>query len=282
MVPRAYLADSTQARKLAMQRRSIWKILFVGLACFAFAGSVAADNQQADRDFRVETDVFIGSEKQPFAQNLTIFTSGLIYDFPLVGPDVITVFDPVRGRFVLLDAKRKVKTTLTTDHIREFNAAIKARAAEIPGAFAFAANPKFKTSFDEETGWLTLASEPLTYRVKGTEPKSKETVRSYQQFADWYKRLSALRPGGMPPFARIELNRAVASRGWVPDEVELTIVPSSRLLGRNLKVRSRHLFNWRLSNTDEKRVSRAGDHMANFQTVTPDDFWNTREIAARE
>ena len=48
-------------------------------------------------DFRVETDVFVGGEKEPVAQNVTLFSGGLVYDFPLIGPQEITVFDAARG-----------------------------------------------------------------------------------------------------------------------------------------------------------------------------------------
>lgn len=34
-------------------------------------------------DFRVETDVFIGTDKDPIAENLTLFSDGQVYDFVL-------------------------------------------------------------------------------------------------------------------------------------------------------------------------------------------------------
>ncbi|MCU0875712.1 MAG: hypothetical protein MUE50_25550, partial [Pirellulaceae bacterium] len=37
-------------------------------------------------DFRIETDVFLGAEKEPVAQSVTLFSGGLVYDFPLIGP----------------------------------------------------------------------------------------------------------------------------------------------------------------------------------------------------
>jgi hypothetical protein len=72
----------------------------------------------------------------------------------------------------------------------------------------------------------------------------------------------------LPPFARIELNRVLLAKGLVPEEVELTVSPPNRLVSRKTVIRSRHLLNWRLSNTDRKRVDGAGNELATFQAVS--------------
>jgi hypothetical protein len=235
----------------------------------------------AGEEFRVETDVFVGSQKKPVAQNLTLFTSGLVYDFPLMGPSDIAVLDPSRGRFVLLDTQRKLKTTLTTQELLEFTAAMKAQAQEAEGVVGFAVNPHFEQSFDEAAGRLTLASKWMTYRLQGRKPKQPDAVGIYRQFADWYARLNATRPGNLPPFARLELNKASAERGLIPEEVELTVAPSNRLVGRTLVVRSRHLINWRLANTDRQRIEEAGDHLVNFQAVKFREYYQDDQLAAK-
>lgn len=246
--------------------------LVVGLS---FVSSAAAE------DFRVETDVFVAKQKEPFAQNLTLFTDGLVYDFPLLGPEEITVLDPGRGRFVLLDVKRKVKTTLTTKELLEITAAIKTHAPDMDGVFAFAANPRFEPQFDAANNTLTLRSDTLTYQAKGAPPKFAAAVSLYQQFADWYARLNALRPGSLPPFARMELNRALAERGWLPAEVELTVTASHRLTSRTVVIHSRHIANWLLSNTDRKRIETAGGYMAEFQPVAFKEYSRKPELAKK-
>ncbi|MCY2991913.1 MAG: hypothetical protein NTY19_29150 [Planctomycetota bacterium] len=232
------------------------------------------------QEFRVETDVFVGGQKKPVAQNLTLFTSGLVYDFPLMGPSEIAVLDLTRGRFVLLDTQRKVKTTLTTQELLEFTASMKAQAQDAEGVVGFAVSPQFEQSFDQSTGWLTLSSKLMTYRLKGSQPKQSAAVDVYRQFADWYARLNATRPGNLPPFARLELNKAAAERGLVPDEVELLVAPS-RLGGKKLAVRSRHMINWLLSNTDRKRVDEAGDFLVNYQAVKFQEYRSTDKLATK-
>lgn len=234
------------------------------------------------QDFRIESDVFLNDQDAPVAQNVTLFASGLIYDFPLVGTEEITVFDPVRGRFVLLDVTRKIKTTVTKNELIQFTAAIKVRAKELKGAFGFAANPEFQVRFDEDSHWLTLDSKLLSYRAKGLKPKRPEAAREFRVFADWYARLNSTQAGNLPPFARMELNRQLAEKGLMPEEVELTVSPSNRLLSRPVTIRSRHLIDWSLSQTDRKRVARAGKFMAEFKAVPFQDYRKATQVAAAD
>jgi hypothetical protein len=235
---------------------------------------------QAD-EFRVETDVYVGNQEKPIAENVTLFTNGLVYDFPLTGPEEITVFDPSRGRFVLLDCRRKVKTTLTTRDLVEFTSALKAHAAETDGVFAFAANPRFRHEHDPKTEWLTLSGDSMTYRAKGITPNSESAVSTYRSFADWYARLNATRPGSLPPFARLKLNEAIAKEGWIPKEVELTVTPKMRVVGRKLVMRSHHAAVWQLSATDRDRIDKAAGHMVSFQAVGFQDYRKESQVAAK-
>lgn len=232
-------------------------------------------------EFRIETDVFLGTEKEPVAQSVTLFSGGLVYDFPLIGPQEVTVFDGSRGRFILLDVPRKTKTTLLTQELLEITAAIKVQAQELDGVFAFAADPQFKQEVDASEGWLTLSSNLLSYRAKGVKPQLPEAAATYREFADWYARLNATRPGNLPPFARLELNRALAERQEVPEEVELTVEPKNRWAGRKVVIRSRQIFNWRLSNTDRKRIDTAGSQMADFEAVSFQEYRQPQQLATR-
>jgi hypothetical protein len=248
----------------------------LGIATLWLAGSARAE------EFRVESDVFIGDQKEPIARSVTLFSSGLVYDFPRLGPKEITVFDPARGRFVLLDPERKVKTTVATQELLELAAAMKVHAKDLTGAFAFAANPKFEEHLDADTDWLTLSSPVLTYRARCMSPEVAAAADRYRQFADWYARLNATRPGSLPPFARMELDRAIAERQQVPLEVELTVEPERRFVGRRLVVRSRHHFNWRLSNTDRQQIDTAGNYMAGFESVSVSVYRESLEQLASD
>jgi hypothetical protein len=216
-------------------------------------------------EFRIETDVFVDDGKEPAVQTLTIFTDGVVYDFLLTGVEEVTVFDGDRNRLVLLDTKRKVKTELTLDGILTYIAQMKAHLSE--GDQEFLLGQEMKSVTDDE-GWLSLSNGRVSYRAEGTTPKSKDAASEYQQFADWYARLNAMRQGNSPPFARIQLNSELASRGLIPKTIERTIVQKRGLQDKKQTLRSQHLANWRLSQTDRKQIDRAGTYLADFPQVS--------------
>lgn len=243
----------------------MWRIsgTAVAIACLWLMGAGPADCSVAwAQSFRMETDVFVGAGREPAVQYLTLFTADAVYDFRLSEPEEITLVDVKRNRLVLLDPTRKMKSTLSTDDVLQFSAALKTQLVTASDPiFNFATNPSFETSFDEQTEWLTLSSKQLTYRVKGSRPKLAEAVGRYHEFADWSARLNTMRPGNLPPFARIAANKAIADRGWLPEEVERVVVPT-KFGQRKLEMKTRHLVNWILSETDKKRIDRVGDLLA--------------------
>jgi hypothetical protein len=78
------------------------------------------------QDFRIDTEIFVRTvgekvkEKEPDAETLTIFTNNMIYDFLRSEPREITLFDPSRGRFTLLDETRELKTSLSTQDVLDY------------------------------------------------------------------------------------------------------------------------------------------------------------------
>ena len=237
--------------------------LIAGLACLP--------NLQADaNDFRVETDIYVESQKDPVIQTLTLFTDGVVYDFLQPSESLITTFEPERGQFVLLDSQRRVKTTVTTEQILEFTAQLKAEAEE--GRQQSLVDPSFEHELDKATGWLVLSSDRLIYRAQGQIPKDPSAVQRYQQFADWYARLNAIDPSNLPPSGRIELNKAIADQKWIPHEIERTVTVGEGLSTSKHVVRSRHLPIWQLSQSDRDRIALVGRYKAEFEAVSFQDF----------
>lgn len=220
-------------------------------------------------DFRIETDVFFDSEDEPAISTLTLFRGTTVYDFMGDKNEEITILDINRGRFVLLDCQRKIKTTVTTDQLLRFSAALKSEAR---GSTQALVTPELTESFDKQTGILKMVGKRLHYKVDTIRPPSAEVVPRYRKFADWYARLNATRVGNLPPFARMQLNASMANHEILPRSVERTISPISPL-GSSHVVRTSHLVNWQLTNTDRKRISRAGDYMASYREVSPASYW---------
>src|SRR5438046_252777 len=103
-------------------------------------------------EFRIESKVFTAKEEAPVSESLTLFDDGRVYDF-LSLPSEITLFDLSRGRIVLMDPDRKLRTELTTDELNTFIEQLRTRAArQTDRLLKFAADPKFEES-RESSGW---------------------------------------------------------------------------------------------------------------------------------
>lgn len=216
------------------------------------------------QEFRIETDIFVGDQKEPVSETLTIFDNGVVYDFMLTGSEEITLFDRDHDRLVLMDTQRKAKTILSMDDIVTFVAKMKAQLANQQRGFLTSGADR---AVIEDDGWLRLANQRVSYRAQCVKPEEKATALEYQEFADWYARLNAMR-GNLPPFLRIRLNSEIAKRGLIPKTIERTIYEERALRGRKQVVRSQHLVNWRLSKTDHKRIDRAGTYLTTFPTIS--------------
>jgi len=242
------------------------------------SGLLSAFPQVASaQDFRVDTEVFFGTEKEP-VEALTIFTEGKVYDFLLTEPREITVFDPGRGRFTLLNESQRVQAVITTQELMTFTFEMQTQATQAKNSLlAFAARPEFETAFEDvmENGQalvrVKLTGKPMEYVALGQKPEHVEAARTYRYFADWYARLNSTRTLNLPAGARLALNQALAERDLLPREVTRTIIPSTRL-EKKLEVKSRHLVNWTLSGKDQKEIERAGECMATFQAISYDEY----------
>ncbi len=230
------------------------------------------------QDFRIDTEIFVGTEKAPRSETLTIFHQGLVYDFLLSEPQEITIYDAQRGRFTLLDPTRKLKATVTTQDLLGYVLQFETHAAQSKNAlFAFAAAPKFETLVEEleQNGQpqtkISLTAKPLEYVVLARPCDRPDAVELYRNFADWYARLNATFQGNLPPGARLALNSALFEKRLLPVEITRTI-PAATPLSRKVEIRSKHLVNWALSGEDRKRIDRAGEHLVSLPTVSFDEY----------
>ena len=123
------------------------------------------------------------------------------------------------------------------------------------------------------------SSAQITYRAKLLVPEDADAARAYRKFADGYARLNAAYKGNFHTLARLDLNRSLAEKGQVPQEVELTVTPKT-LLGKKLEIRSRHLYNWTLSEPDQKRIDKAGVGMADYIEIGLPEFKKSAKLAS--
>jgi len=219
-------------------------------------------------DFRVDSRVTMGEDRQLFAENTTIFQGGMVYDF-LSDPAGVTVFDPKRGRFTILDETRKVQTVVTAQEVNQFMDKVRTAAAQNSEPFLqFLANPKFQEKIDPKSGKLALTSEYLHYDVTMQPAANGEVARQYTEFSDWYAKLNTmLNVGGLPPFSRMTVNARLRNMRQLPSDVHLTIIDRSTPEPREVHFFSEHGFSRELSEEDLERVTQVARLLKSCEKV---------------
>ena len=253
---------------------------FPVLLALAVMFGVASATHGQSEDFRMQTSVFVGNNSAPAVSSLTMFNGTTIYDFIENESEFgeITVFDVKRGRFVLLDPQRKVKTILTKDFLVQFLDQVLSQTSST--ALTKYVQPKLQYEFNLSTKTVRVTSDHLTYQATGISPKFDSSIQRYRHFADWVARLNSTRIGNLPPYSRFELNRLMAKQKLMPKSIKRTLMLDEVGLRKQI-VRSEHVINWLLTNTDRKRISQTGDQMATFKEVSADEFWQLKTQAAQ-
>ncbi len=146
----------------------------------------------------------------------------------------------------------------------------------------FAAEPKFDET-KEDHGWVKYSSPLVTYRVQAVKAESPSAARQYREFSDWSAKLnSMLHPGSLPPFPRLAINGALdRAGGHIPEEVQVTIAPQTRLGGKPTALRSEHVLTMRLMAADRKRIDEAGADLASFRQAPLEEYLRPIEQAKR-
>jgi hypothetical protein len=241
-------------------------LLVAVIAVIPLANSDAAD------DFRCETEIFVGSDKEPVQESLTLFSGKLVYDFPVGKSDKggeITVYDFGRGTIELLNPHRKIRCKILINDLIRFTALNKTYKAESE-LFKFCIEPVFENKFADNQ--LSLTSQQFTYVVKCVKPEQTGMERRYCEFADWSAQLNAMRPGSLPPFPRMKLNEALAAEGMLPEEIERTITTKHLTSRRTETIRSKHSFIGAIAVPDRERIEQVGDLLVKLEPTSPDDY----------
>jgi hypothetical protein len=237
-------------------------------ACVVIPGRAAAD------DFRIESKIFVGNAIAPSSENLTLFRGGQVYDF-LTKPSETTVFDKPRGRVILLDPARKVRTEIKADKLLAFSEELKVWAARQSDPFLkFAADPRFEQKLDAR-GELLFTSEFISYRVATVKANTDAVAQQYLEFADSYARLNALtNPGSVPPLPRLAINAALFKTHVIPERVQMTM-PAHQRFGKATTLRSEHSIAWRLLESDLQRIDEADESLVTFTPVPLEHYLKT-------
>ena len=232
------------------------------------------------QDFRIETDLYVGANAEPDLKYLTVFVGSTTYDFRLTEPIETAIYDSSTMQITLLSSSRQIRTDIRQSELIDFMAGIKANVRESEPLLYFACNPKFATEIDETSKTIDLTSSLLSYKIQAESPKAnfQGCVSRYQDFADWSSRLSAMRAGNLhlPPFARIEANRLVAQKGWIPAEVTRTTVSRSK----KLELRAKHTIHWMVPDPDRRRIAKVSTELIDFKPVPYAQYAQDNTVAS--
>ena len=238
----------------------------------AVCGSSVAQAAE-EREFRVESEVFANNADEPIARSLTLFRDGIAWDFlePAAAKGggeaacEIVLHDPARERVVLVDPARNLKTHIDSIRLERLSVSLASWARKSDDRLVrWAGGPDFGEGMTESDERIELVGPRVRYAIEFATPPTPEAAGLYRRFADTAILLKALvRPGGLPPFPRLAINRRVAAAGGIPTEVSLEIDSRVALVtGRADSLRCVHKFHPRLLAGDLSRIEEAESRVA--------------------
>jgi len=258
------------------------------------------------QEFRVYTRVFNdqsvdagprgSNASKVIARSVSLFHAGKVYDY-IDGIGEVTIFEPARRRFTVIDGSGQTATVVTFDELNhlvklaereaERQAAELAqdggREATSEGAFLLSlVTPDFEQQFDRSSNRLSLTSSYCSYTVQCDAQVRPEYVESYLRYADWTARLNAvLHPGALLPQPRIMLDAALRDHQAMPVQVTLTLKTLNE--PRTLRLRAEHTIHWDLDSKDRSNIHHWESLLRNQSVhfVTIQEYQRTMLISHR-
>ncbi|MFK7768852.1 MAG: hypothetical protein AB8B55_16650 [Mariniblastus sp.] len=241
----------------------------IAIACLAFFTWSCSEAAQA-QEFKIESSVYTADESLPISQNVTLFSEGLVYEFLMSNeaqprPLEIVIFDSRTLNMVLLDTQKQIRLELPELRVTKILEGVR-RATIQDNRSSFLVEEVYEEDTDLSTGWLTMTSPTISYRLKGERAKNAAMIPLYMNFLNHFTRLKATDPNQIPPFPRMKLNQAIQRLGWMPSEVQFTAKQNS-LFRQAISAKSKHILFEQLSRKDKEEIAKAKRHWMNFKAV---------------
>lgn len=200
------------------------------------------------------------------ANSYSLLHNGRVYDF-VEAADEVVIFDSNARKFTLLNTRRKVSTSIAFAEIRQLLDAREPKirkyiqeisqintsaAATATRVLQFQMQPEFDSTYQSQSGNLTLKAESWKYKVSTREWESADQVKRYLTFTDWMARLNyVLHPNSSFPEPRLELNRELAElKNRLPVLVHLDQRPDERKV-----LQAEHTFESKLTDQDHTLIN---------------------------
>ncbi len=252
--------------------RFLLRSLLAGMIGAALAAPAVAVLPDTD-GFRIDNSVYAGNDREPSVRTTTLFLDGVVYDF-MEQPQEAIVLEKEAGRFTLLNMNRRVRTELSVEEVVGLNRGMRERAATHENPFVrFLADPEFEERFDLASGALTLDSPWITYKIEMINVDDPTIAEVYRDFADMYCQVNTmLNPSASPPFARMQVNAALAERHAIPAAIHLTIRPKRSFPPTRFTLRSEHELVRSVGQPDLDRVAQTREFMSIFKLVSFEEY----------
>ena len=251
------------------------------LASAVYLAAPAGCLAQIDRqlDFRIDSAMHTDGSASPVSRNKTIFSDGLIFDFPVAAgasaPDEILVYDSHKKSISLLDQKRQVQLTLLDVQVEKLLNGMREQM-KMDDRSKLMLEQTFKERIDLKSNAVTLTgSQNMTYRFFGKPPANPHVLPAYFEFLNVFTRVQASDPKKFPPFARMRLNESIRKVGWLPDRVEVKISPSD-FFRQPFKAHTTHQLSLELSAGDREEIALAKRNWAAFPAVSLMEYRNLK------
>ena len=166
---------------------------------------------------------------------------------------------------MLVDPVRNLKTQIDAIRLERLSVSLASWARKSDDRLVrWAGGPDFGEGMTESDDRIELVGPRVRYAIEFATPPTAEAAGIYRRFADTAILLKALvRPGGLPPFPRLAINRRVAAAGGIPTEVSLEIDSRAAMMaGRADMLRCVHKFHPRLLTGDLSRIEEAESRVA--------------------
>lgn len=270
-------ACPSHLRSRLLSRRA-WLELIVSLATIACVAELVANaadvgpvNHQnlpagVAPSFRVEIEIFEGTQVKPQSQHLLLFDSGVIYDLPIGTGTTVTFFDPSRSRVMLLHKAQRVRTSISTESLIQISAQVRVAAIAAGAEKSLGLNARVAPV--GASGSYAIEFGDTKYSVTSQPALAEGIAAEFAAFTVWACRLNLARQVGSPPFARMTMAEFLAGEKVLPRQISLEV-------RRGLKTRvyrAEHLYVGRLSDLDRKKISEVGQMIASFEEVEFAEF----------
>ena len=243
--------------------------LLLAINCLAILQCPSSD--LLGQDFRIDSQIYVDGQSLPVSENITLFASGIIYDFqisssgkPETGETVI--FDSRHKRFTLLNHAKKTKLNLLDLQLLSIYEGVRKETRQDHRS-KFLTDDPFVEDIDLSANLVTLTTPQIEYRYSGSQPENVLILEQYNNFLYHFTMLNVSDPTKVPPFARMELNKSIKRLGWIPSEIEISVKQNS-LFRIAFRAKSKHTVRYQLSQKDQNKIESIKKHWAQFEPVT--------------